>query len=293
VLSATSVRVTWGVSRAGCGASVSRESAATRSGSAGQLVSGVPGALLVGWGWGFAGCGVAILMISGLVGTWVYQDPQQVVGEGKGWSWSWSCWRCGSSRGRWTLVRSGLHGTRAHQGRGFRRRYGTLCEVVVRDVGRDARDVVTETGGRDRDPSAGLPPERVRGGAGEKCFRGVAEADGAACRHATTANPRRGRRGRRWGMAARDHGNPRRGRRGRWCGLAARDRCQILAGVADPGVIVVRMGAERTARLSPFCAGAAAGQARLESRSCVSPGQRQAANILGAVPDMRDELGGW
>jgi len=47
---------------------------------------------------------------------------------------------------------------------------------------------------------------------------------------------------------------------------------------------LIHPGAEQTARLSPFCAGAAAGQARLESRSCVSPGQRQAAIFSALCP---------
>jgi len=69
---------------------------------------------------------------------------------------------CGSARVFWTLVRSGLLRTRAYQGRGVRRRYGMLCEIIVQIVGQKAQDVVAVPGMRDRGPSAGLPPERVR-----------------------------------------------------------------------------------------------------------------------------------
>ena len=107
-----------------------------------------------------------------LVHTCAYQGPQPVVGEGEGEAegWvrakgcGWGSWQCGSNRGRWTLVRSGLLRARAHQRRGVRRRYGVLCEVVVRGVGRNAQDVVAVPGGRDRGPSTGLPSERVRAG---------------------------------------------------------------------------------------------------------------------------------
>jgi len=201
----------------GCGALVFGGSPA-----AGPFVSGVPGALLVGVRV-YGGVGVAILVTPGLVHAWAYQGPQHVVGvgvgvgAGVGVGVGGGCWWCVSSCGRWTLVRSGLLRARVHQCRGAWQRYGALCEVVVRGVGRDARDVVAVPGGRDRGPSVGLPPARVRvelagSGSGES-----PSPDAATSSAARIAWPGLGG----GGMAARDRGKSVQGLpiRGRWwCG---------------------------------------------------------------------------
>jgi len=61
-------------------------------------------------------------------------------------------------------------------------------------------------------------------------------------------------------------------------------RSKILTRVAAPGLTLMRTGAERTTRLSPFRAGAAAGQGLLEGKSCVLPGQRRATRFSASCP---------
>jgi len=150
--------------------------------------------------------------------VWARQE-----GKGVGKARAWGCWRCGSNRGRWTLVRRGSLGARMYQdphqggcagwhrreagsgcparfvGRlfGARRvwfradvfgpwcpvacfapvrikvaepwqRYGVLCEVPSRDVGRDARDVVAVLGGWDRGSIGWTAVGAGKGGAGRK-----------------------------------------------------------------------------------------------------------------------------
>ena len=68
-----------------------------------------------------------------------------------------------------------------------------LCEVVVRDVGRDAQDVVAVPGEQDPGPLAGLSPEWVRGEADQgEADQGEAEADGGAWRGMAAVRSLRG-----------------------------------------------------------------------------------------------------